>query len=70
MRIPRYFMKKLSLQDEEKYANIMHDRKKFCDDRNLLKLQQTDLSFIEMLEVEENQKLLKTNALKRSLYGL
>lgn len=67
VRIPKYFMKKLSLIDEERYANIMSEKRKFSEDRNLLKLQQTDLSFVELLEVEENQKLLKSNALKRPL---
>lgn len=70
LQIPRYFLKLLKdenypLHDRKKYDNIMSERKKFSDDRTLLKLQQTDLSFIEMLEVEENEKMLKISALKR-----
>lgn len=70
MQIPKYFLKLLKdknnpLHDRVKYDSIIQERKKFADDKTFLKMQQTDLSFIEQLEVEENEKLLKVSALKR-----
>lgn len=67
IRIPKYFLKKLAIENKEKYDKIMSERRKFNDDRVFLKMQQTDLSYIEQLEVEENAKLMKTNTLKRVL---
>lgn len=64
--IPKYYLKQLEVDDPEKYAKIKEDRARFSQDRMLLKLAKTDLSYIEYLEVEENKKLQKTKVLKRS----
>lgn len=65
--LPKYFIKKLELTDPELYANIKKQRSEFTEDRIFLKMQQTELSFIQQLELEENEKLLKANALRRNL---
>lgn len=65
--IPKYFLKKLDLIDPETCAKIKEQRADFMRDKELLKLQNTELSYIEQLEVEENKKLLRTQALKRFL---
>ena len=67
IQIPRYFMKKLELTEPDLFAKIQDERKKFSEDHILLKMQQTDLSFLEQLEVEENDKLMRTAVLKRFL---
>lgn len=67
VRIPKYFLKKLEIDNKDKFDIIMSERRKFADDREFLKSQQTSLSYIEQLEVEENVKLSKVKALKRIL---
>lgn len=62
IRVPKYFFRKLQNLPEMFYErqlidDIKEKRKEFALDRNLLKLSKTDLSYIEMLEVEE-QKVL------------
>lgn len=65
--IPKYFLTKLELTDPELADKIKKQRADFVRDKELLKMQQTELSFIEQLEVEENNKLLRTQALRRFL---
>lgn len=67
IRLPKYYLDRLSLTDPEKFAKIKEERKHFVSDRLLLKLQQTDLSFLELMEVEENSMLARTASLKRSV---
>lgn len=72
INLPKFFLKKLDdgnsvWYDEEKYKSLREQRKKFAEDKVLLKLQQTDLPFIEFLENEENKKLLVTSNLKRDM---
>lgn len=66
IRMPRYFLKKLALTDPERYDKLVQDKIDFANDRIFLKMQNTDLSYIEMLEAEEDEKLLKTKILKRN----
>lgn len=65
--IPKYHLKKLSLLDPEKYDKILSERKEYVSDKEFQKLLNTDLSYLEQLEVEENKKLLRSSALKRLL---
>lgn len=70
MQIPKYFLKLLKdekscLHNRDLYDKIIQERRAFMDDKVFLKFQQTDLSYIEQLEVEENKKLLQISALKR-----
>lgn len=65
VRIPKYFLKKLELQDKEKYDKIMSERRKFASDKQLIELSKTDLSFVEYLEVKENARKEKIRVLKR-----
>lgn len=65
IRIPKYHLKKLELIDPETYAKIKAERSEYASDREFKKLINTDLSYIEQLEVEENKKLARTNVLKR-----
>lgn len=83
MLIPKYFLRKLRerphwnekgdkfienpLYDPEKYDKLISERRQFSDDRMLLKLLQTDLSYEELLEKEENAKFMKANCLNRGL---
>lgn len=71
MSIPEYFLKKLKDENSSCYDPFLNDkirteRRKFADDRLMLKLAQTDLSFVQQLELEENQKLLKASVLRRN----
>lgn len=61
--LPPYFLKQLKLTDPELYDKITLERGQFSLDRDLLKLQSTELDFIEMSEVEYNELLNKTKIL-------
>ena len=63
--IPKYHLKKLELIDKDLYDKIIQERSVYARDRELKKLINTDLSYVEQLEVEENKKLARTSALKR-----
>lgn len=65
IRIPKYHLKKLELISPELHAKILEERKQYASDKEFQKLLNTDLVFEQQLEVEENQKLLRTAALKR-----
>lgn len=72
IRLPNYFINMLDDEkkacfDTERYDKIRSERLQFANDQLLLKLQQTDLPFIEMLENEENLKLSKVSSLKRDM---
>ena len=61
--VPRYFKKKFSLTNPEAYENMIKERSEFSNDRELLRLKKTDLSYIDQLEVDENEKISKTKIL-------
>lgn len=65
IQIPKYFLRQLELTDPERYDLIKKERRKFADDKALIKLSKTDLSYLELLEAEENAKLKKIKSLKR-----
>lgn len=65
VNIPKYFVKKLELSDPDKFANIKLERSIYAKDRMMAKLSNTDLSYLDYLEVEENQKLSKMSSLRR-----
>lgn len=66
IRIPKYFLRTLELTDKERYDKFMQERKEFAEDKMILKLQKTGLSYLDYLEVEEQNKLNSVKALKRS----
>lgn len=61
--IPSYFLDKISVEFPDKYGIIKYQRVAAASDRELIKLSNTDLSYIDMLEVEYNQLLNKTKIL-------
>lgn len=63
--IPKYFVKQLELTDPDRADNIRSQRKEYADDKMMLKLMNTNLSYLETLEIEENNKIKKMSALKR-----
>lgn len=83
MCIPKYFLKKLKerphwnlkgdkfienpLYNPQLFDKLIREKRSFADDRVLLKLQQTDLSYLELLEKEENLRFMKANSLIRPL---
>lgn len=66
LSIPKYYLKQLELTDPDRFAKIKEQRKEFAEDRMILKLQKTGLSYLDYLEVEENKKLECAKVLKRS----
>ena len=67
MKIPKYFLKKLSLIDPEKYDMLCEERQQYAKDSDFLKSQSTDLGAVDRLEIEENEKLNQITALRRNL---
>ena len=65
VRLPKYFLKQLQLTDPDRYDSIMETRKDFAQDKMLLELQRTNLSFLDYLEAKEEQKLAQIKSLKR-----
>lgn len=57
---PSYFLDKLSVDNPEKYAIILRERRQLSKDRELLRLARSDLSYPEQLEIEENDVLRRT----------
>lgn len=64
--IPKYYLKQFELRDPERYAIMKKERKEFAQDRMILKLQRTGLSYLDYLEVEENNKFDQIKVLKRN----
>lgn len=62
--IPKYFLKKLELENPEKYDKIVSDRKKFANDSMMLQLGKTDLKFVQYLENQEYLKIQKLSGLR------
>lgn len=61
--IPSYFLDKIAVDFPEDYAKLRSQRIKTASDSELMKLSHTDLSYIDMLEVEYNDLLNKTKIL-------
>lgn len=60
---PTYFLNKLSIDNPEKYANIVRERRQLSKERELLRLARSDLSYPEQLEIEENDVLRRTKSI-------
>lgn len=61
--IPHYFLDQLKLTNPEFYRSLIEERRKLSSDAEFLKLRRTSLSYIDQLELEEEQKLNKTEIL-------
>lgn len=64
LRIPKYYLTKLYIDDPVKYDNIIRERRKFVEDREILKLQKTDLKLLQYLELQENKKISQLRGLR------
>lgn len=65
VNIPKYYFTQLKLTDSDRFDKIMADRMTIAKDAHYLKMSQTDLDFNEVLELEEKNKLLQVQSLKR-----
>lgn len=67
--VPKYFLNKLkesdNLADVIKYYWLQDQRKEFASDKMLLELSRTDLSYVEELEVQENELIDKVGFLNK-----
>lgn len=63
---PKYFDNLYDLEEPEVLSKIKQDQMQMAQDAITLKLSKTDLSYLELLEVEENAFKHKTNSLLRS----
>lgn len=62
---PKYFLTKLKDCDKLKYDQLMEQRQQYASDVELLKLQRSDLSYLDQLEVELNSKMAAIGSLRR-----
>lgn len=74
IQIPKYYYKQLIfepsasenlLYNPEKYDKIMSERKRHAEDKMMIELSKTSLSYLEYLEACENKKLKQAESLKR-----
>lgn len=66
-RPPRYFDKLFDLDNPEESAELKEVRKKMAEASKAAKLEKTSLSYLDMLQVEENAKMDKLKKLIRSV---
>lgn len=66
-RPPRYFDKLYDLDNPEESAELKEVRKKMAEASKAAKLEKTSLSYLDMLQVEENAKMDKLKKLIRSV---
>lgn len=66
LSIPKYYLRKLELTDPDKVARMKAERKLFAEDKYILKLRNTSLGCLDMLEAEEDAKINRTKILSRS----
>lgn len=64
---PKFYLKKLKLTNPELYDKLSAERSAAAHDAALKKLFNTDLSYLEVLENEENEKRRKLVKLERSV---
>lgn len=67
LQIPKYYLKKLSLTDPEKYAILSEERRRYADDHLMVSLLGTDKSYLELKKAEQEYKQGRLKTLKRSL---
>lgn len=68
IRPPRYYDRLYDLDNPAEFAEIKANRQKMAEDLVKLKLEQTDLSYLELLEVEEDALKEKFKKLRRTLH--
>lgn len=61
--IPKYYLNQLKLTDPDRYVKLVDERRKFGLDHELLKLQRTSLPYLDLLNLEEKNRLNKTEIL-------
>lgn len=61
--LPKYFLQQMKWRDPAKFQQICEDRKRFAFDKEFLKLQGTTLSYLEQLELEQEELIDKTKIL-------
>lgn len=66
-RPPRYFDKLFDIDQPEKMAEIKATRQRMAEQAKKLKLSKTSLSYLDLLQVEENTKLSQIKKLERKL---
>lgn len=66
-RPPRYFDRLFDIDHSDELAEIKAVRKRMAEEAQKLKMEKTNLSYLEMLEVEERNKAAKLKCLKRRL---
>lgn len=64
--VPKYLLKKLENVDPLMYDTLMEKRIKLAQDRELLKLQNTELDYQQVLHVEELKRFESVKKLERS----
>lgn len=67
MKHPRYFDKLYDVEDPDGMSVIKAKRKSFAEQQTLVKLKNTSYNYLEMLQVEEEQKKASIKALQRRL---
>lgn len=67
-RPPRYFDKLYDIDEPEKSAALKETRKRMAEQAKVAKLAQTSLSYLELLQVEENKKLEAIKKLERKVF--
>ncbi len=65
-RPPKYFERLFEMDEPELSAELKETRRRMAEKSKALKLSRTDLSYLEMLAVEEQNKLSRVKILERS----
>uniref|UniRef100_A0AAU8B0E5 Replication initiator protein n=1 Tax=Dulem virus 154 TaxID=3145631 RepID=A0AAU8B0E5_9VIRU len=66
-RSPKYFFNLLERENPALASDLKAQRKELMDKSHALKLQNTDLSYLDLLEVEEEALIARTKCLERRL---
>lgn len=67
-RPPRYFDQLFDLDHPDESREMKELRRKLAEEATAAKLQQTDLSYLDYLQVEENNLVNRIKSLKRSVF--
>lgn len=65
--LPKYYLRKLKLQDPDKFDKIKQERLKASRDKELLRMHDSTVSFLDQLEIDEIAKCRQLAALKRTV---
>lgn len=66
-RPPKYFDSLLEIDDPDKLLELKETRRRMAEASKAAKLESTTMSYLELLQVEENNKMDKLKKLERSL---